>query len=257
MDSVKGTRNAADLKLFSVSAFIHRNRNVAQVFSLIMAVSVYVLVMLQTLSIPRPRDCPNFTLLDVNCTTYPFLAYPLEEKGCKHYYLADVSFCYYIMCGTSTAYSRGIYRVTLNLRHLFYNHISNILQKSYIRLRLLYSNKSLLNFKIRKKLCESQIKSIFSYCSIVYYPCLDSTSRYRLSVAQNNCARFIFNLRKFTTGLLAYPLISNKSSYLDTMFMTEPYEMLHYSQFLVIPHLFSKGVSATMLSIFIMALNQI
>nr|CAI5819003.1 unnamed protein product [Callosobruchus analis] len=92
MDSVKGTRNAADLKLFSVSAFIHRNRNVAQVFSLIMAVSVYVLVMLQTLSIPRPRDCPNFTLLDVNCTTYPFLAYPLEEKGCKHYYLADWCF---------------------------------------------------------------------------------------------------------------------------------------------------------------------
>ncbi|CAH2001057.1 unnamed protein product [Acanthoscelides obtectus] len=90
MDNVKGSRNAIDLKLFSVSAFIHRNRNVAQVFSLIMAVSVYLLAMLQTLSIPRPRDCPNLTLLDVNCTTYPFATYPLEEKGCKHYYLADV-----------------------------------------------------------------------------------------------------------------------------------------------------------------------
>ena len=41
----------------------------------------------------------------------------------------------------------------------FKTHISNIIKKSYVALKLLYSNYLLLNFKLRKKLCESLILS--------------------------------------------------------------------------------------------------
>lgn len=38
------------MKLFALSRYIHKNRNVAQIFSFIMAVAVYLMVMLQTVS---------------------------------------------------------------------------------------------------------------------------------------------------------------------------------------------------------------
>ena len=97
----------------------------------------------------------------------------------------------------------------------FHKHISALLQKSYIRLKMLYANKSLLNFKMRKKLCEALVLSVFWYSSIVYYPCLDQATCRRLSVVQNNCIRFIFRIRKYdhisdcfrTMGWLKFPIL--------------------------------------------------
>ena len=82
-----------------------------------------------------------------------------------------------------------------NLR--FVEHIKLLLQKTYARMKFLYSNRHILNFKMRKKMCESLILPIFNYCNILYYPCLDQTTKNRLQIVQNTCCRFIFNLRKY------------------------------------------------------------
>lgn len=58
-------------------------------------------------------------------------------------------------------------------------------------------NKYLLNFKIRKKLCESLIFPIIAYCLVSFYNCLDKNSKTRLQKLQNSCCRFVFGLRKY------------------------------------------------------------
>lgn len=79
----------------------------------------------------------------------------------------------------------------------FQDHISAILQKCYLRMRLLYANRYILNFKTRKKLSNSLVLSILNYSLIVYYPCLDKITQLKLQRVQNTCVRFVWNLRKF------------------------------------------------------------
>lgn len=61
----------------------------------------------------------------------------------------------------------------------FQEHLANVMKKCYSRLKILYSNKCLLNFKTRKKLC------------------LDALSKNRIQKVQNTCCRFVCNLRKY------------------------------------------------------------
>lgn len=83
--------------------------------------------------------------------------------------------------------------LTMESKLSFTGHVKN-LRKMYIKLRLLYSNKFILNYKLRKKLCESLIMSLFTYCNGIYFPFLDLQTKNRLQVMQNNCVRFIFGL---------------------------------------------------------------
>lgn len=82
-----------------------------------------------------------------------------------------------------------------NLR--FREHLANVVKKCYLRLKILYSNKSILNFKTRKKLCESFVLPLFYYGCILYYPCLDVLSKNRVQKIQNTCCRFVYGLRKY------------------------------------------------------------
>lgn len=79
----------------------------------------------------------------------------------------------------------------------FKNYINLLVKKSYIALKLLYTNINIINFKLRKKLCESLVLPILNYCIILYYSCLDKATQYRLQKIQNSCCRFIFRLRKY------------------------------------------------------------
>lgn len=79
----------------------------------------------------------------------------------------------------------------------FVEHVNNLLKNSYVRLKLLYANKSILNYKVRKKLCETIVMPLYYYCDIVYYPCLDTFTKNRIQKIQNTCCRFVHNLRKF------------------------------------------------------------
>lgn len=82
-----------------------------------------------------------------------------------------------------------------NLR--FHHHVKKLIQKTYINLKLLYSHKHILNFSIKKTLCETLVLSVLGYCDMVYYPCLDKEMKNRVQKVQNACCRFIFGLRKF------------------------------------------------------------
>ena len=101
--------------------------------------------------------------------------------------------------GTTLGFSKGAKNLGLfidvNLR--FKDHVKMLLQKTYSRMKILYSNRYILNFKMRKKLCESLILSIFNYCNVVYYPCLDGIAKNRLQYIQNVCCRFVHGLRKY------------------------------------------------------------
>nr|CAI5833067.1 unnamed protein product [Callosobruchus analis] len=88
----------------------------------------------------------------------------------------------------------GLY-IDENLR--FQQHVENISKVCYLRLRLLYASRLLLNKSIRKALCESLILPKISYCNIIYFPCLDAVTKYRLQKIQNSCCRYINNLRKY------------------------------------------------------------
>ncbi|CAH1986946.1 unnamed protein product [Acanthoscelides obtectus] len=67
-----------------------------------------------------------------------------------------------------------------------------------MRLKLLYTNRYILNFKTRKKLAETLVLSLINYSIAVYFPCLDYVTRYRVQKIQNSCCRFVCGLRKFS-----------------------------------------------------------
>lgn len=87
----------------------------------------------------------------------------------------------------------GVYLDT-DLR--FKQHTSVCLRKAYTALKLLYSNRQLLNTKARVMLCDSIVLSQLNFCDVLYHPCLDGVDRGRIQKLQNACLRFIYGLRK-------------------------------------------------------------
>lgn len=79
----------------------------------------------------------------------------------------------------------------------FHDHVKAIVQKAYGVIKLLYSNKHVLNISMKKNLCHSLVMSIIGYCDLVYYPCLDQVTKNRIQKIQNACCRLVFGLRKF------------------------------------------------------------
>lgn len=82
-----------------------------------------------------------------------------------------------------------------NLR--FQEYLKKLFQRAYLALKILYSNRHVLNFTLRKNLCESLVLSHFTYCDFVYGFCLDADSRARIQRVQNCCLRFVYGIRKF------------------------------------------------------------
>lgn len=81
--------------------------------------------------------------------------------------------------------------------------VNKVVQKCYLNLKLLYSNRHILNFNVRKNLCQSLVLSHINYCNFVYGPCLDTVDKNRLQKVQNSCCRLIFGLRKYDSGISA------------------------------------------------------
>lgn len=58
--------------------------------------------------------------------------------------------------------------VVFDCRLGFDQHVNNLLKKSYLRLKLLYSSKHILNYDIKKKLCETTVLPIFYFYLTTY-----------------------------------------------------------------------------------------
>lgn len=79
----------------------------------------------------------------------------------------------------------------------FSQHVSHLIQKSFIKLKTLYFHKDFLSRDIKLRLCDSLILSHLGYCDTVFWPALLQKDRDSLQKIQNSCLRFCFNLRKF------------------------------------------------------------
>ena len=79
----------------------------------------------------------------------------------------------------------------------FQEHVSLLVKKSYLVMRQLHRNRYMLNFHVRKSLCEKLVLSLLQYGLVLFYPCLDFVTKYRLQKIQNACCRFVFGLKKF------------------------------------------------------------
>ncbi|XP_050309955.1 adenylate cyclase type 5 isoform X2 [Anthonomus grandis grandis] len=78
--------------LFTLSRQIHKNRNIAQIFCVLMAICIYILVMLKGLSLSDEIQCLNSTLIGNNCTNVLSGTPTIndnENRDCKPYYLVD------------------------------------------------------------------------------------------------------------------------------------------------------------------------
>ncbi|CAH0556509.1 unnamed protein product [Brassicogethes aeneus] len=85
---VKSIKMKYNLKILIFSKYIHRNRNVAQVFSFTMAVCIYILVMLPMTSLPKEIQCINTKVSQENCTYHTYVINNNMEN-CKQYFLVD------------------------------------------------------------------------------------------------------------------------------------------------------------------------
>ena len=87
--------------------------------------------------------------------------------------------------------------VIFDIKLRFTDHVSTVISKCYAALKPLYKNINIINFKLRKKLCETLIFPRINYANIVYFPCLDKITYNRLQRMLNTCCRFVCRLRKF------------------------------------------------------------
>lgn len=78
----------------------------------------------------------------------------------------------------------------------FKAHITKLIQRSYSVLKLLYSNRHILNKFLRRMLCDSLVLSHFNFCDVLYHSCIDSADGDRIQRVQNSCLRFICGLRR-------------------------------------------------------------
>ncbi|KAK9870661.1 hypothetical protein WA026_008222 [Henosepilachna vigintioctopunctata] len=98
-------------RLRSISTYIHRNRNVAQVFAVMMSVSMYTLAMLNVIflqsqcfngNLPKDVDCPNIT----NASSFDIL-----NENCKFYLLID----YILLLVLISMIACAVYQVLISL----------------------------------------------------------------------------------------------------------------------------------------------
>ena len=87
--------------------------------------------------------------------------------------------------------------IILDTELRFREYVKSLIQRSFLSLKILYNNRHVLSFSLRKMLCESLVLSNFNYCDFVYGPCLDAMDRDRIQKVQNACSRLVFGLRKF------------------------------------------------------------
>lgn len=87
--------------------------------------------------------------------------------------------------------------IILDTKLRFSEHTKKLMQKSYSNLKLIYASRHLLNFNLKKMLCETLVLSNFNYGNFIYGPCLSVLDKNRVQKVQNTCCRLIFGLRKF------------------------------------------------------------
>jgi Reverse transcriptase (RNA-dependent DNA polymerase) len=75
------------------------------------------------------------------------------------------------------------------------HQVNHILKQVYCRLRQLFHFNHLLPVDVKKRLVQSLVFPYFDYCDLIFYE-MGGGLEAKLEVAQNNCVRFIYGLRR-------------------------------------------------------------
>lgn len=78
----------------------------------------------------------------------------------------------------------------------FDKHISHVISKAFVQLKLIYAHFKVLLMKTKIILCDALVLSHVNYCDVVYGPCLTRYNAQRLQRVQNACVRAIYGLSK-------------------------------------------------------------
>lgn len=78
----------------------------------------------------------------------------------------------------------------------FNEHINKCAQRAYNSLRLIYNNRSYLNQKAKRMLCDTLVLSCFNYADVLYSPFLSARLKYKIQKVQNSCLRTIYGMRR-------------------------------------------------------------
>lgn len=76
-----------------------------------------------------------------------------------------------------------------NLR--FKTHINNCIKKAFYHLKLIFSQKTVLNKSTMRLMCDTLVLSHFSFCDVVFDRCIDSHTARKIQRVQNSCTRLI------------------------------------------------------------------
>lgn len=85
----------------------------------------------------------------------------------------------------------------------FSEHINNCIRRAFANLKLVFAQRSHLNEKLKKLLCDSIVLSHFNYGDALYGPCLLNIDARRIQLMQNSCIRLICGLRGRERGVSA------------------------------------------------------
>jgi hypothetical protein len=102
--------------------------------------------------------------------------------------------------------------------------VSHVIKRVYCTISLLNRFKRSTSCDLRIYLIRSLIIPIFLYSDIIYFPSLFDVAFYRIQVAFNACARYIFDLRRFDhlNGLDRVILGCKAPSYLGSILRFGP-----------------------------------
>jgi hypothetical protein len=85
----------------------------------------------------------------------------------------------------------------------FSEHVNVCIRRAFANLKIIYSQKEILNESLRKMLCDSIVLSHFNFADVIYGPCLLSVDAYRIQLIQNCCVRLIGGIRGRERGVSA------------------------------------------------------
>nr|CAI5868891.1 unnamed protein product [Callosobruchus analis] len=86
--------------------------------------------------------------------------------------------------------------VVLDSELRFECHVTGLLQKKYLALKMIYASRSFLTQKVKINLCDSLVLSVLNYGDVVYGPHLTVAYRQTIQKVQNSCLRLIYGIRR-------------------------------------------------------------
>lgn len=75
-------------------------------------------------------------------------------------------------------------------------HVSQCIWNGYATLKMIYSNRRVLNYPTKSLLCQTLVLSKLNHCDVLYNASLRFGDTKKIQVLQNSCLRLMFGIRR-------------------------------------------------------------